>query len=292
MPSPLKLALAQDLEQGLTLLEHAVRPYPRLYNRYLLLLSRHNDIKAHQIEGLLTIDDYRAERNQIVHAAIQLVDELDRQAGTDRPHATTPGAAIDLRHFSWKDQQPFFLETFDASKPTNAVFQHYDEAQWQARLAEGIFQLKNTVSADAVKYHYFSVNDHEMSLLPVAVEVKVEPRHTHPQPAAGLIFCFDRDSRRYYAFCVGNDRSYYVWRKDDKAYTPLFSGRNSLLQPDAYNKTAIIRDGASIYLFINDEHIKTVQDSQLTNGDTGIVAMGMGNFYFDNLAVYPPLLTP
>lgn len=289
MPSPLKIALAQDLEQGFALLEQAVRPHARLFNRYLLLLSRYTEIKLQQLDGRLTIDDYRTERNQIVHAAIQLVDELEREADAAVLHHANPSAAIDPRHYLWKDQQPLFLETFDASRPNHSVFQDYDEAQWRARLTEGTFRLRNTDSAVAVKYHYFTVNEQEMSEFPVAVEVKVDPLHTHPQPAAGLIFCFDRDSRRYYAFCIGNDRSFFIWRKDEDAYTPLFSGRSNLIQPDAYNKIAVIKAGESIYLFINDEYMKTVRDGRVTAGDSGIVAMGMGTFCFDNLAVYPAL---
>jgi len=47
-----------------------------------------------------------------------------------------------------------------------------------------------------------------------------------------------------------------------------------------------IKSNGFIYLFINDKFLRRVQENSIENGDSGIIAFGVGEFVFDNLSFY------
>jgi hypothetical protein len=139
-----------------------------------------------------------------------------------------------------------------------------------------------------VKYHYLNIDERNMAALPVAVEAKVESTQQYPSPSAGLLFCYDRQSSFYYAFIVDNERQYTLWRKGEQGYRTVVSGRSSRISPHEFNRLGVIRTDPYIYLFINDQFERKVEESTILAGDTGIIAVGQGAFTFDNLAFFEP----
>ncbi len=193
---------------------------------------------------------------------------------------------LDLKDFPWVDKSPFFLETFDATNFDSQIFRNYDEDLWSGKTERGVYKLENEIDENAVRYHYLTIDDQDMSEFPTAIEVKVEAENIYPTPSGGLVFCFDEITKFYYAFIVGNNREYKLWLKGDKGYKTIISGRSNKIYPNEFNKIGVIRSGSSIYLFINDQYERKVKDDTLGKGDVGIIAVGKGAFIFDNLSLY------
>lgn len=192
----------------------------------------------------------------------------------------------DFKNFAWLDVHPFFLETFDAANSKTDFFNDSIDDIWRAKRIEGKYVLRNQTEARAVKYFHLNIDNKEMSKFPASIEVKIEAQDNYPQPSAGLQFCLNRETKRYYAFFINNQREFKLWRKDENAYTPLFSGRSPEIHANDFNKIGIIKNQQEIYLFINDKYVKKILDGELKSGDSGLIAFGKGSFYFDNLSFY------
>ncbi len=291
----LKQKVAQNLEKGLELLGQYIDEDSPLFNEYVLLQRRFNDVRKQHLSGMITDNVFNVEKNRASSMALVLIDTLDRQEDTTSVLGSLPGQPAyapgsmqeSPRSYPWKDKHPFFIETFDSPNPGSSIFTNYEEGCWKAQRGNGVFQLTNTGDAQAVKYHYLNLDNKEMSQFPISLEVKIDtPSDIYPKPACGLIYCFGRDSRRYYTFHINNDKEFFFWRKDTGSYITVYSGRSGLIQPGEFNRLALIKERGTIYSFINDEYVKSVKDDQLENGDSGLIALGKGNFYFDNLAIY------
>lgn len=310
--STLKNLIATDLPEALKLTGEYFKDDLFKFNEYIGLLSRFNDVQRKNQLGTISEDNLQVEENRIRLALINLIDREDNLTSGDQAGAVsgifansffggTPPAGpftgdnswphsgprpSDPRSYNWKDRHPFFQETFIPDEKETSVFQNYQEEKWTARLDGGVFSLINTVDPYAVKYHYLSVNQQEMSGFPFSVEIKIEAEPSYPKPGGGLVFCFDDLTRKYYTFHINNDREFSLWRKNENAYATIFSGRSNAILPNEFNKLGIIRERDKIFMFINDEYVKSVQDDALWAGDSGLIAIGQGHFHFDNLSFY------
>lgn len=261
-----------------------LRPY-----HLLMLQSRYNHLEAQFAQKMLTNEAYQVERSQLNKAVINFIDELEEAdlSQMELPVPTgydSPRLPFQYQRFSWQEQTPFFLEAFDMQR--NKVFRSYEEPVWSAWLEQGVFQMANQTEPNAVRYHYLNINDRNMVDVPVAVEVKVVSEQQYSHPSGGLIFCFDRSSAFYYAFIIDNQRQFTLWRRGEGGYRTIYAGRSTKISPSEFNRIGVIRTDPYIYLFINDEFERKVEDSVLLNGDSGIIAVGQGTFTFDNLAFF------
>lgn len=279
----LKKALASDLEKGLTELEGALAPQGRAYDEYLLLNGRYSETRRKYRLGVLSEEQYNLVMNQLRLALLDLVNELGPEDLRNVSNDDDPAA---LRMFPWKTAQPFHLETFDAVNQENPVFHAYQEDLWSAGWERGAYVLRNREDPTAVRYHYLTINDRNMAELPVTVEVQIEAEDEFPKSGAGLLCCFDAGTRNYYAFFVNNDQEFNCWLREEGGFTPLFSGRCSLIRPRQFNKLGVIRKRDLLFLFINDEYVREIKNDKLASGDSGIIAFGKGVFRFDNLAFF------
>ena len=289
LQSKLKRTSALDLRAGLQQLEQVLRENRPVFNRLLLLQSRYNHLEAQFAQKLLTNEAYQVERSQLNKAVISFIDELEAAdlAQTELTVPTSydsPRLPFQYQRFSWQEQTPFFLEAFDTGG--NEVFRSYEEPIWSARLEQGVFQMTNQTEPSAVRYHYLNINERDMVDVPVAVEVKVQSGQKYPNPSGGLLFCFDRSSAFYYAFIIDNQRQFTLWRRGEGGYRTIFASRSTKIIPSEFNRIGVIRTDPYIYLFINDEFERKVEDKVLLTGDSGIIAVGQGSFTFDNLAFF------
>ena len=191
----------------------------------------------------------------------------------------------DLSNLSWSGLTPMFIESFDFKNSVTKVFSNYEEKVWQGRLEAGVFKLLNHKDASAVKYHYLNINNQEMAALITSVEVSMIDAEKE-NSGCGLLFCYDEAASSYYAFQLNHNGQYRLWLKDANGYKVLVSGRSKLIIPNEFNKLAFVKENGSIYLFINDQFLKKVNDNTLTSGHSGVIAFSTGQFEFDNLAFY------
>jgi hypothetical protein len=109
----------------------------------------------------------------------------------------------------------------------------------------------------------------------------------------GIVFGLNEDWDEFYRFQI--DGSYYsIWKYDHGSWTPLQNWVSSghIKTGTAWNRMKVIRDGASIAVYVNNKHLTTVTD----NSFTGLRRIGLRAYApsngafdarFDNFALYP-----
>lgn len=315
----LKKELTRNIGQAIENIERTVQVNSPIYNELVFLQSRFYDSKTEQAKGTIREADYRVLLNQDRQFLIDLIDKIaehdlnldevatyferndlefvrpEKQVPKARPLAfgasptippKRPSERQNIADFKWREENPFYLDSFDATAPTTPIFRTYEEELWSGKMTNGCYQLENRANELAVRYHYLNLNGLDMSLLPTTIEVKINADPLKPGPSCGLIFCFNPTTKYYYAFIVGNDGEYKLWLKGEGGYTTLIAGRSHLIQANRFNKMGFIRSQQHIYLFINDSYLRRVEDQTLASGDSGIIAVGKGQFLFDNLTFY------
>lgn len=109
------------------------------------------------------------------------------------------------------------------------------------------------------------------------------------------IICNATDNRHFYAFVIGSDQTYQIWRQDGDDSTQLVEWASSLDINDGtkHNTVTVICNGGSLTLLVNGNELTTVYDTTYTEGDVGVI---VGQFeenstvsvYFDNFNVSNP----
>jgi TIR domain len=211
------------------------------------------------------------------------------------PVSSTQG--IRRKHpVSWIELQPEYYEPFDAidGDPeklkgiVNDMWLPRKDEVWESTIAEGLYRLNNLTDSTAVKYIYVGLHERDVSNAPVSVEVKSNVSGNMLFTGAGLIYRFDTQSRFYYAFTLTEGERMAFYKRSSGGYKVLYSGRSNLIESNHLNKVGLIGDGSLFYLYINDTLVKTIKDAELETGMTGIIAMGSGEFFFDNFTIYGP----
>lgn len=204
----------------------------------------------------------------------------------------------DIKHpIDWGDLRLIFCESFDAADANvdnletlktkfNDIWLPYKEEIWSATITEGVYKLTNVTNSSAVQYQYLSVNKMDMGEFPLSAEVMARSTKSTLISGVGLVYRYRRESKDYYAFVLSKDDGFTFYRRQAGEFIPLYSGRSNVIHLDKFNKLAIIGKQSTFSLYINDNFVKTIRDSALVGGDVGIIAMGIGEFLFDNFTVY------
>ncbi|MEM1339880.1 MAG: toll/interleukin-1 receptor domain-containing protein [Bacteroidota bacterium] len=202
-----------------------------------------------------------------------------------KPLFTTQKQVNNYSAFNWKAKVPKYIESFDFDHPETDPFEDYSDGIWTGEKGDGVFVLRNGIDENEVKYHHIRYDGALMSNYATSVEIQLKGNAT-PKSSGGLLFCFNERLRTYYSFTVNNTGQCRLWLRSTEGFTPILSERSKLIRQDDFNTLGCIVDNASIHLFINDQLFKVVQEDSPGDGDAGIIAMGRGEFVFDNLSFY------
>lgn len=225
-----------------------------------------------------------------------------RRAPLDHAHApSTTGADQPL---SWLSLEPRYFEGFDFAEAEPEQMRQrlmgawLDESPepdpvWLTSMHDGLYWLENRNEPLAIRYRHLGLSDSEtvveLGTAPVSVEVVVRPlegQQPNALTAAGLLYRFDPSSRDYYAFMVYADGRYSFGRRTSRGYATDFTERSDRLRPGTANKLGIFGDGPSVHLYINDMLVKIIHRLERSTGETGVIAVSVGQFGFDNFAIY------
>jgi hypothetical protein len=251
-----------------------------------------------EIPGILSTIGYLNWQEETVDTiANAIVAKLQLQSPAPRTGSLLRNKPIIKSPISWDELQPLHFESFDEvdadtddletlKEKLNEVWLPYQEEIWSATISDGVYKLTNKTEVTAVKYKYLRIDNNDMAEYPVSVEIKTDLAMGTFLSGGGLIYRYDRESKDYYVFSLSKGDKFSFYIRQGGVYTPLYSGRSEYIQPDKFNKLAIFSKEFTFSLFINDHLVKTIRDSAFSTGDIGIVAMGMGEFFFDNLTVY------
>lgn len=208
------------------------------------------------------------------------------------------------RPLSWISLEPRYFEGFDFAEADSGQMRQrlagawFDQSPeldpvWFTSVHDGLYWLENRTEPLAVRYRHLNWSDAktpgELGRTPVSVEVVVRPlegQQPNALSAAGLLYRFDRSSRDYYAFMVYADGRYAFGRRTSLGYTTDFIERSDRLRPGTTNKLGIFGDESSVHLYINDTLTKIIRGLERSAGETGVIAASVGQFGFDNFAIY------
>ena len=180
-----------------------------------------------------------------------------------------------------------FNQSFDfiSPKDNNYLWHPFSDANgWNGSLKNGYYILENATSSMAVKYFYIQLGQEENI---VSIDVKLEsPKKDNPFASNGLLLDFDSISKNYYAFTITPQGEYNLIRKNGQKIDLLFSEKIKTASAGAFVKLAACVKKEEMYLYIADELVKKLKIEKTDKSDVGIIALGKGKFYFDNLLIY------
>lgn len=249
-------------------------------NDVLSLMSRYENLQNRNIKGVISIEDYNIGEAKIIDSILQLKARYEKSYIENKILYKSEIENFD--EYEWTKKPPVAIETFDYFK--ESTFRNYDDGIWEGILDNGTYILKNRRKQNAVKFHYLNIGQPNMADLPTTVEVQL--RNTSPISSCGLMFCYSNVPKEYYAFTINNEGEYKLWIKATHGIKPIFSEKTGHITKDKANKIGFVKSNEFIYLFVNDKCIRRIQENYRNNGDSGIVAIGMGEFIFDNLSFY------
>jgi len=110
--------------------------------------------------------------------------------------------------------------------------------------------------------------------------------------AGGIVFRVDDGKKTEYAFTIGSDGTYNfdTYSIDNLSHT-LKSGSSTAINTglNQSNLIAVVANGSSIDLYVNNQHVDSVSDSTYSQGKIGVAASSNGNLtevVFSNAKVW------
>lgn len=177
----------------------------------------------------------------------------------------------------------FFTDDFSNSS-TN--WSTYNQPGAVIAIEEGVLRFR----VDEPYYDFWSTNGQNYKN--VEVEVFAEKIDGPDNNNFGLV-CRYKDAENYYAFLVSSDGYYGIMRVLDGKYQ-LLSSETMEFSPaintgQSSNHVRADCLGSQLVFYVNDQFLATVQDNQLSQGQTGVI---VGTYeepgveiYFDDFIV-------
>lgn len=157
--------------------------------------------------------------------------------------------------------------TDDFSNPSS-TWSTYNQPGAEIAIREGVLRFR----VDEPYYDFWSTTGQNYSN--VEIEVVAEKKGGPDNNTFGLI-CRYADAENYYAFLVSSDGYYGIIRVLDGEYK-LLSSDNLELSPaintgQSSNHLRADCLGSQLVFYVNDQFLATVQDSQISQGKTGVI---------------------
>ncbi len=284
----LKQESIQDLGRAMAQMKAQLQVTASLFNDLLLLQSRYRLLEKEYRLGIIDQAVYQVNFSQIQSGFFHLVDQMQpKDLVQPKPEPTE--RRIDretARNFPWHAKRPYWMKSFNDAKDKDGIFESYEEETWLARYSGGGYALINTTSSTAIRFVYLWIGDRDMAQSPMSLEVQLQKEDGSSTNGIGLCYCYSKQTGHYYAFTINNQREYKLWLKDESGFNPILSGRSSSIQPNGFNRLGIVKEQDHLFLFINDQFVREIKEGSLSSGDAGILASGIGEFFFDNLAFF------
>jgi len=162
-----------------------------------------------------------------------------------------------------------------------------DRGIWKGSVEGGNFQLANVAHEGEVHVQTFAGLPGVTSS--ISAKVKLQKRKLYPRPAAGLLYRFRSDADRdanvpaYYAFLLTHRGEARFVRRTESGFYRLYEAPVEGFRWDHFVELAVAGEGDELTLFVDGRQVATVQDAELPSGAPGIVAIGRGEYAFDDL---------
>ncbi len=164
---------------------------------------------------------------------------------------------------------------------------------WDGKVEHGVHRLSNLKEPDAQvnnHIHYSEPEDKPIDLADCRVTVKVKvcpPNDSHS--GAGIMFRAIPEVAKYYVFLLNAGSNVTLGEAIDGRMRFLWSAEIRDISADSFTLLSVAGRGREIDLFVNDILVYTLKGAALLQGDPGVYALSLGNFYFDDFALYLPV---
>ena len=121
----------------------------------------------------------------------------------------------------------------------------------------------------------------------VSARVRVAPPNDG-HSGAGLLFRSKEKGSNCYAFFLhpGNSVSLAAIRLGKLKF--LWSQEIPEVLPDTFVTLKAACHRSSVMLYVNGSHVHTLEDTEFLSGNAGTIALSIGQFTFDDFAIYFP----
>ncbi|MEZ4629702.1 MAG: hypothetical protein R2880_03125 [Deinococcales bacterium] len=201
--------------------------------------------------------------------------------GSGRNIVQGNGPALNLADFEASYQEDFNGEL---SEEEFFIGQNLGvDGEWAVSLVDGKYVYSNQTVDTSVRYLYFGISEGK-----AAVSLDVDVNSEADLNGAGLLFRFYEDDtkREYFAFAITGQNGYAVYAKEvDGGLEAIISGTSSAVKSTS-NRLMVVDDGYKAELYINGRFVVSIEDANSSGHRYGLMALGMGEFQFDNFTTY------
>jgi hypothetical protein len=200
---------------------------------------------------------------------------------------------------SWKQLSTFYVQSFNVPSDDPETIRKFVGEAWTGAIAEGdpvwktevkqgVYLLRNYSSANAVRYIHLKprCGSTDLGNQPISVEVAPAAGKTTAASGSGLIYRFDPQKKHYYTYTLNAGAQLEFRRRDEKGFRTLFAQALGESGTRKFRKLGILGDGNRLYLYLDDALVRVVVDEGMSSGESGIVALSLGEHRFDNFTIY------
>jgi hypothetical protein len=102
---------------------------------------------------------------------------------------------------------------------------------------------------------------------------------------AGVLYRFDPEGKTYLAFVLTKD-GYQILKRDESGLQTVSQGAHSY--HDGATLEVNTLDSGKVEFRIDDKVVGSIDGTGFEGNHAGMIAIGRGEFYFDNFQVYSP----
>jgi hypothetical protein len=166
-----------------------------------------------------------------------------------------------------------------------------NDSPFLARLVGGMLELSNDTDPTTSRY-FFIEPQHASQWLAAggiapAASVTVAGEFGE-MPGVGLIYRVDPETHWFYAFLLGPGQAYGFYLIDGSGFNAVVTDTSAAIMEGQSNRLTITPEGTVMHLYINDQHVTSVDDARVNGVGVGFIAAGTGAFTFDDFELFVP----
>lgn len=163
------------------------------------------------------------------------------------------------------------------------------DSPFTARMAGGALELHNDRDSGTSRYYFIEPRHAPQwfsaggGLTAAAVTVAGE---FGDMPGAGLVYRVDPETHSFYAFLLRGAQDYGLFVIDTNGFNAIVEDTSTAIVAGGQNRLTITPEGSVMHLYINDQHVTSVDDARVTGVGVGVIAAGTGTFTFDDFELF------
>jgi nucleoside phosphorylase len=164
---------------------------------------------------------------------------------------------------------------------------------WTGKVEDGVHHLANLSRPDAPIHNsmrYSDVGDQPIDLGDCRVSVRVRvapPNDAHS--GAGLLYRANADGDSYFAFLLNAGASVTVAQTTNSRMRFIWSQELATDRKNEFVLLTVTGRGSEVDFAVDGVVVHTLRNTEWMHGNPGAFALSLGNFYFDDFALYLPV---